>query len=109
MPKQEEKRYEVRVSNNYKQPTINGKPPMNKNGERLPIMVLVAFPESKTAKKDFKFFGDDSVLMSEQEMLSACYLPVPASIAEAERENNPNNVNGKGWIKNPNLVIQEVN
>lgn len=106
--KTESKLFEIGVSNKYKQPTINGQPPKTRKGELLPILVLVAFADDKLKRKEFKFYGDDTHLMSFEEMESACYLRVPASVSDAERESNPLNVNDKGWVKNPNLVIKEV-
>lgn len=97
MPKSptSESMYSVRVSAEYKQPTINGQKPKDRKGNPLPIMVLVAFADSER-KKDFPFYGDEEHLMTQEEYESACFLKVPK------------NINETGRIKHPHVVIKEV-
>lgn len=106
--KAENTMFKVRLSAMVKRPTINGLPPQKRDGTKLPLFVAVAFTDDKTRRKEFKFFGDESHLMTREEVDSACYLAVPFSVSEAERENNPHNVNEMGRVKNPGLIIEEA-
>lgn len=109
MPKatETEKMYEVRLSNSFVHPTVKKKPAVDKNGNKLPVMVLVAFVDTPQ-KKEFPFYGDETHLLTQEEYESACLLKVPASVAERESEKNPKSVNSEGRVINPNLVIKEV-
>lgn len=97
MPKHQEaeKQYRVRMSADYKQPTINGQKPKDRKGNPLPVMVLVAFADTPQ-KKEFAFYGDEEHYMNESEYRSACFLKVPL------------NINPDGVIPNPNIVVKEV-
>lgn len=90
-----EKMYEVRLSTSFVHPTVKGKPAVDKQGNKLPVMVLVAFSDTPQ-KKEFKFYADETHLLTQEEYESACLLKVPF------------NINSEGRIKNPNLVIKEV-
>lgn len=89
------KLFEVRMSNEYKQPTIKGGKPRDKKGNPLPVMVLCAFSDTPE-KKEWQFYGDEAHVLTEEEYNSACFLKVPISI------------NKEGRVINPNLVIKEV-
>lgn len=99
MPKQPEtteKLYNVRVSNLFEAPKVNGLPPKDRKGNPLPILVLVAFADDPQRKKTFPFFGDDEHLLNHEEYLSACFQKVPKS------------VNHEGVIPHPFVIVKEV-
>lgn len=95
-PENKDKLYSVRVSTDYKKPTINGQKPRDRKGNPLPIMVLVAFANDAKLKKDFPFYGDEEQIMSEEEYRSACFLKVP------------HNINPNGVVPNPHVIVKEV-
>lgn len=88
--------YVVRVSANYKAPTVKGKRPADKWGTPLPILNIVAFPNDEERKKVWTFYGDEEFTLTKEEYLEACFQKVPK------------NIDKSGAIPHPFLVVKEV-